>query len=81
MGFEIEFCFLNKHSNLVRSVDPVTGHSCTARLWGENLGIMEEVVTVLEISGINVYGFHTENADQLEVSLSRFRLCKLSMLL
>jgi glutamine synthetase len=70
MGFEIEFILLDESSNLAKSMDRLAGYSMTAGLRAENLVIMEEIVAALEMSGIEVYHFHTEIADQLEMALS-----------
>jgi len=70
MVFEIEFVLLDESSNLAKSMDRLTGYSMTAGLRAENLTIMEEIVAALEVSGIKIYHFLTEVADQLEIALS-----------
>jgi glutamine synthetase len=70
MGFEIEFILLDEFFNLANSIDRVAGYSMTAGLRADNLVIMEEIVGSLERSGIEVYHFHTEIADQFELALS-----------
>lgn len=70
MGFEIEFVLLDESFNLAKSMDQTIGYSMTAGLRTENLVVMEEIVAALELSGIEVYHFHTEIVDQFEVALS-----------
>ena len=70
MGFEIEFVLLDESSNLARSMDRLAGYSMTAGLRAENLSIMGEILAALEQSGIEIYHFHVEIADQLEIALS-----------
>ncbi|EQL28330.1 hypothetical protein BDFG_08943 [Blastomyces dermatitidis ATCC 26199] len=70
MGFEIEFVLLDESSNLAQSFDRLVGSSMTAGLRTENLVIMEEIVASLELSGIEIYHFHTETINQFEVALS-----------
>jgi glutamine synthetase len=70
MGFEIEFVLLDESSNLAKSFDRMIGYSMTAGLRTKNLVIMEEIVAALEMSGIEVYHFHAEIVDQLEIALS-----------
>ncbi|KUJ07406.1 protein fluG [Mollisia scopiformis] len=70
MGFEIEFVLLDETFNLAKSMDQTVGYSMTAGLRTEKLVVMEEIVAALEVSGIEVYHFHTEIVDQFEVALS-----------
>ncbi|KAG9233332.1 protein fluG [Amylocarpus encephaloides] len=70
IGFEIEFVLLDKSFNRVKSMDQMIGHSMTAGLRTEYLVVMEEVVTALDLSGIEVHHFHSKAVDQLEIALS-----------
>ena len=70
MGFEVEFLLLDESSNFAKSMDRVAGYSMTAGLRAENLVIMEEIIRALERSGLEVYHFHTEIADQFELALA-----------
>lgn len=70
MGFEIEFVLLDESSNLAKSMDRLAGYSMTAGLRAENLTIIEEIMAALQVSGIEIYHFHIEVADQLEIALS-----------
>ncbi|KAL1836176.1 hypothetical protein VTJ49DRAFT_5473 [Mycothermus thermophilus] len=67
MGFEIEFVLLNESLDIARSpLDRTNAYSMTT-----GLSVLEEIVATLEdVSGIQVYHFHTEIKDQLEIALS-----------
>lgn len=69
VGFEIEFVLLGENSNLAKPMDLLAGYSTTAGMRAENLEMLEEIVAALKISGSEVYHFHVENADRLELAL------------
>lgn len=70
MGFEIEFVLLNESRQLHRPLDALNGYSRTSGLRGKTLSIIEEIVEALTASSIEVYHFHIETTDQLEIALS-----------
>lgn len=70
MGFEIEFSLHDESHNIVRSIDWSVGHCMLAGLRTKNLDIIEEVVAALEVSGIETYHFHVEEADQFEIAVA-----------
>lgn len=70
-GFEIEFMVLDgEHSQPLEQLDRLTSYQTTAGLRSEILEIVEEVISCLEISGVEVHHFHTETRDQIEIALS-----------
>ena len=68
VGFEIEFVLLDALSNVPSTADPIGGISVSSGLRGDNLLLLEEIVSALEASDIEVYHIHTEAQHQLEVS-------------
>ncbi|OOQ84283.1 protein fluG [Penicillium brasilianum] len=70
MSFEIEFVLLDETLQPATSFDRMTGYSMTAGLRTNNLVILEEIVNALEVSGIEIYHFHTEGVEQFEIALS-----------
>nr|POF02286.1 protein flug [Quercus suber] len=70
MRFEIEFVLLNESLELYRPLDRVSGISRTAGLRGEILKIVEQIIQALKASSIEMWHFHTEVADQLEIALA-----------
>ncbi|KAI1819346.1 protein fluG [Xylaria intraflava] len=71
MGFEIEMVLLDGETLCpTRPLDHTVGFSMMAGMRGQNLDIMEEIVTSLSISGIDIHHFHVELRDQYEIALS-----------
>ena len=70
VGFEIEFVLLDETLQLFKSMDALKGYSRTAGLRAETLGMVEEIISALNEAEIDVYHFHTEIADQLEIALA-----------
>ncbi|OAQ69251.1 glutamine synthetase, catalytic domain-containing protein [Pochonia chlamydosporia 170] len=70
LGFEIEFSFLDQGFNIVACLDQGIGYSTSTGLRGEMGNILDEIVSALKVSGIEIYHFHVEMADQYEIALS-----------
>lgn len=69
IGYEIEFVLLDKDANPAQDLDKVTGYASMAGFRSEKLVLMEEICDALELAEIAVQDFHTEIADQLEITL------------
>ncbi|KAH8592650.1 hypothetical protein B0O99DRAFT_629476 [Bisporella sp. PMI_857] len=63
MGFEIEFVLFDESFNLAKSIGQTIEYSMTAGFRTDNLVVIKEIVTALELSGIEVYYFYTEVVD------------------
>lgn len=69
VGGEVEFILLDQDLQVRSTTDTIDGWASTAGLRGEVLTMMEEIVLCLADSGIGVWHFHTELAEQLEIAL------------
>ena len=69
-GFEIEFMLLDQNSQPLNQLDRLNSYQTTAGLRGQTLDMVEEILDCLKKSAINIYHFHTETHDQIEIALS-----------
>ena len=70
IGFELEFNLLNPDYTIYNPLDSLIGYSMLSGLRSNTLTILEEIITSLQTSGIEVWHLHTELPHQLEISLS-----------
>ncbi|KAL3469357.1 hypothetical protein BJX99DRAFT_265261 [Aspergillus californicus] len=71
VGFELQFVFLDKagNNNVEKSTDPIVGHSMMSGLRDKNLVVIEEIVAAIQVSGREVWHFHTQAPGQFEIAL------------
>ncbi|KAI1313741.1 glutamine synthetase [Xylaria venustula] len=70
IGFEIEFVLLDPANNVSEPLDRLNGYSRTAGLRAETLDLVEDIISALKSSGVDIHHFHAEMKDQLEIALA-----------
>lgn len=71
VGFKARFIVLeDSPSSVDRNLDPISGGSTMSGLRGDKLLLMEEIVETAEAAGVEIRNFHTEDVNQLVITLA-----------